>query len=77
MGWFPSNNHPADKATYDFHITVTNTHTALGNGELASKVDNGDGTTTWNWHMGLPMSTYLSTSTIGPTGTLGLSRCSK
>ena len=22
MTWFPNNNHPADKATYDFHITV-------------------------------------------------------
>lgn len=65
MGWFPNNNMPSDKATYDFHITVTNTHTALGNGELRSKVDNGDGTTTWNWHMGYPMSSYLSTATVG------------
>ncbi|MEJ0090395.1 MAG: M1 family metallopeptidase [Limisphaerales bacterium] len=65
MGWFPCNNAPSDKATYDFHITVPNTHTALGNGELASKVNNGDGTTTWNWHMGVPMATYLSTATVG------------
>jgi len=65
MGWFPNNNTPSDKATYDFHITVPNTHTALGNGELASRVDNGDGTTTWNWHIGFPMATYLSTSTVG------------
>ena len=65
MGWFPCNNAPADKATYDFHITTPNTHTALGNGELASKVNNGDGTTTWNWHMGVPMATYLSTATVG------------
>lgn len=65
MGWFPNNNLPSDKATYDFHITVTNTHTALGNGELESRVDHGDGTTTWNWHMGYPMSSYLSTATVG------------
>ncbi len=32
--WFPNNNHPADKATYDFHITVEHAHRALGNGEL-------------------------------------------
>src|SRR6185503_12150515 len=65
MGWFPNNNTPSDKATYDIHITVPGTHTALGNGELASKVNNGDGTTTWNWHMGVPMATYLSTATVG------------
>jgi aminopeptidase N len=65
MGWFPNNNTPSDKATFDFHITVPTTHTALGNGELVSRVDNGDGTTTWNWHMGFPMSTYLSTATVG------------
>ena len=65
VGWFPSNNLPSDKATYDFHITVPSTHTALGNGELESKVDNGDGTTTWNWFLEYPMATYLSTSTVG------------
>lgn len=66
MCWFPNNNTPSDKATYDFHITVTNTHTALGNGELVSRVDNGDGTATWNWRMDLPMSTYLTTATLRP-----------
>jgi hypothetical protein len=65
MSWFPNNNHPTDKATYDFTTTVPTGKTALGNGELVSKVDNGDGTTTWKWHMGYPMATYLSTTTIG------------
>ncbi len=65
MGWFPSNNHPIDKATYDFHLTVPDTHTALGNGELVSKVDNDGPTSTWNWRLSVPMTTYLSTSTVG------------
>ncbi len=67
MGWFPNNNHPSDKATYDFHITVPDAHTALGNGELVGgvPVTNADGTRTWNWHMGFPMASYLSTSTVG------------
>ncbi len=69
MAWFPNNNHPADKATYDFHITVPKTHTALGNGELvgpAPPPDNADGTTkTWNWHDGYPTATYLTTATVG------------
>ena len=67
MTWFPNNNHPIDKATYDFHITVPGTHTALGNGELVggAPVDNGDTTKTWNWHDGYPTATYLTTATVG------------
>jgi hypothetical protein len=64
IGWFPNNGTPFDKATYDIHITVPATHTALGNGELTSKVDNGNGTATWNWHMGYPMASYLATATV-------------
>ena len=65
MGWFPNNNHPADKATYDFHLTAPDAFDAIGNGELASKVENADDTTTWNWNLDYPMASYLSTSTIG------------
>jgi aminopeptidase N len=68
MTWFPNNNHPADKATYDFHITVPATHTALGNGELVGPnppAPNADGTVTWNWHDGYPTATYLTTATVG------------
>jgi aminopeptidase N len=65
MGWFPNNNHPTDKATYDFHLTVPDAHTALGNGELVSKVDNDGPTSTWNWRMSVPMASYLSTSSVG------------
>ena len=81
MGWFPSNNHPKDKATFDFHITVPGTHTAFGNGELVSKVDNANRTSTWNWRMAYPMATYLSTSTVGifdcrvPAPTLPATQC--
>ena len=64
MGWFPNNNHPRDKALFDFHLTAPNAYDAIGNGELVSKVVNGD-KTTWNWRMGYPMASYLSTSTIG------------
>ena len=27
MGWFPNNNPPDDKATYDFHLTAPTTTT--------------------------------------------------
>ena len=65
MAWFPNNNHPRDKATFDFHLTAPVAYSTAGNGELVSKVDNGDGTATWHWHLGYPMASYLSTSTIG------------
>ncbi|GAU68967.1 putative metallopeptidase [Streptomyces sp. NBRC 110611] len=64
MTWFPGNNHPADKATYDFTITVPNGYTAVANGELRSEKVTG-GKTTFQWHSAQPMATYLATATIG------------
>ena len=37
QSWFPSNNYPTDKATFDTLITVPNAKTALGVGELAAR----------------------------------------
>jgi hypothetical protein len=65
MGWFPNNNSPQDKATYDISVTVPAGKVALGNGELVSKTDNPNGTTTWHWRENYPMATYLSTATVG------------
>src|SRR5690606_27004930 len=31
--WFPSNDHPSDKATFDFEITVPQGLTVIANGE--------------------------------------------
>ena len=66
QAWFPSNNYPSDKATFDTSITVATGEQAFGVGELAgAPVDNGDGTTTWNWTEDDPVSTYLVTATNG------------
>ncbi|MEV6547601.1 M1 family metallopeptidase [Streptomyces sp. NPDC051597] len=64
MSWFPSNNHPADKATYDLAVTVPEGFTAVSNGELASTVTR-NGRTTFTWHTGEPMASYLATVAIG------------
>ncbi len=56
--WLPSNDHPLDKATYDFAITVPTGTTAVANGRLVSSTDV-EGMTTWVWQMADPMSTYL------------------
>ncbi|WP_327688624.1 M1 family metallopeptidase [Streptomyces tubercidicus] len=64
MTWFPGNNHPGDKATYDFTITVPKGYTAVANGELRSE-RTAKGHTTFRWHNGRPMASYLATATIG------------
>ncbi|MGW3654440.1 M1 family metallopeptidase [Streptomyces sp. NPDC005151] len=64
MAWFPGNNHPSDKASYDLTVTVPKGLTAVSNGELTSRRASG-GTTTFHWHAAAPMATYLATLAIG------------
>jgi aminopeptidase N len=62
--WFPSNNHPSDKATFTFEITADSALTAVANGVQTSLVDNGN-TATTTWTMDDPMATYLAAVYIG------------
>ena len=62
--WFPSNDHPGDKATYTFRITVPEGMEAAANGLLESSTTAG-GRTTWTWRMGDPMATYLAIVVVG------------
>jgi len=64
QGWFPCNNHPLDKATYDETVTVPLGLSVLGNGLLVSHEDHAP-TTTWHWRETDPMATYLGTMTLG------------
>jgi len=62
--WYPVNDHPTDKATYTFEITVPQGLVAVANGELVDEsVSNGR--TTWSWDAPDPMASYLVTSTVG------------
>jgi aminopeptidase N len=63
-GWFPCNDDPNDKATYDFNILVPAGNVAIGNGRLISSVTKGR-KTHWRWREDSPMSTYLTTATNG------------
>ena len=63
-GWYPCNDNPRDKATFDFAVTVPEGLTALANGVLVSSTTSA-GRTTWVWKETDPMATYLSTSTLG------------
>jgi aminopeptidase N len=63
-GWYPVNDSPRDKATYDFRLAVAEGKTAVANGELVSQRTRG-GWTTWHWSQDEPMSPYLATATNG------------
>ncbi|MER6976822.1 M1 family metallopeptidase [Streptomyces carpinensis] len=62
--WFPSSDHPSDKATYDIRIKAPKGLTGVSNGRLVSTYDRG-GSTYTHWREDRPMATYLATATIG------------
>jgi aminopeptidase N len=62
--WYPVNDHPTDKASYDFRVTVPAGKTAVCNGELVGKHTFG-GWTTWIWRATDPMASYLSMAAVG------------
>ncbi|MGY4683854.1 M1 family metallopeptidase [Micromonospora aurantiaca (nom. illeg.)] len=62
--WYPVNDHPSDKATYDLAVTVPDGLAALSNGVPEGRTSSG-GWTTWRWAERAPMASYLSTLVIG------------
>ena len=64
MTWFPSNNHPSDKATFELRITVPESTTAAATGLLIDESTAG-GRTTTTWRMDDPMATYLAAVYVG------------
>ena len=67
--WMPSNDHPSDKATWRFEITVPAGVTAVANGRLVEERP-GTGVTTWVWQEDDPMATYLTQLLVGPYSVL-------
>lgn len=65
MAWFPGNNHPSDKATYDLTVTVAKGLTAVSNGVPAGPPRTAGGRTTYRWHTAEPMASYLATLAVG------------
>jgi aminopeptidase N len=64
MTWFPNNNTPRDKATFDMKITVPAKLEAAGSGDLRS-VRKHDGQETWRWVQPKQQATYLAMISIG------------
>jgi aminopeptidase N len=63
--WYPVNDVPTDKATYDFVINVPKGTTAVANGEPVGRPITAFGRTTFAWRAEDPMASYLSTASIG------------
>ncbi|MEV6794519.1 M1 family metallopeptidase [Streptomyces sp. NPDC051320] len=62
--WYPSNDHPLDKATYDVSVSVPDGTQAISNGVLQSQSSK-LGRTTFNWRENKPQATYLTTLAVG------------
>jgi aminopeptidase N len=62
--WFPCNDYPTDKATYDFRVTVPRGTTAVANGTLEDRIERRH-RTIFVWSEDSPMATYLATVTSG------------
>ncbi|MFI0774408.1 M1 family metallopeptidase [Streptomyces sp. NPDC021212] len=62
--WFPSNDHPLDKATYDVSVAVPDGTQAISNGILTSSSSR-LGWTRYNWRSAKPQATYLATLAVG------------
>jgi len=62
--WIPLNDHPSDKATWTFRVTVPEGLGVVANGRLVSQSTRG-GESTFVWDEPFPMSNYLATADIG------------
>ncbi len=64
QAWFPSNDHPSDKASFSIALTVPKDLQAISNGAPAGR-STVHGWTTWRWEQAEPMATYLAMAAIG------------
>jgi aminopeptidase N len=62
--WYPVNDHPTDKATYRFRVTVPKGYVAVANGILRRQ-HTARAWTTFVWVASDPTASYLTTASIG------------
>jgi aminopeptidase N len=63
--WYPSNDHPRDKATFDVSIAVPPGVEAISNGVLVSRSQTTPQFVRWNWRSVRPQAPYLTYVSIG------------
>jgi aminopeptidase N len=62
--WYPCNDHPSDKATWDVSVSVPDGTAAITNGSLVGSQPVGD-RRVWKWSSDKPLATYNSFLAIG------------
>ena len=64
--WWPSKDHPSDKAdSVRVSLTVPRDMLAGSNGLLETTIENTDGTTTYDWFSRYPIASYLVSLAVG------------
>ena len=63
--WYPVNDHPTDRATYEISVETPVDYTVASNGQLVERQEVGDNRAVWRWRSDDPMMAYLSGVTIG------------
>lgn len=64
--WYPCKDHQADEPdSAEMHITIPDSLTCVGNGRFRGKINNGDGTATFDWAVTDPINNYNLIPYIG------------
>ncbi len=64
--WYPCKDHQADEPdSAEMHITVPDTLMCVGNGRYRGRIENGDGTATYDWAVVNPINNYNIIPYIG------------
>jgi aminopeptidase N len=64
--WYPCKDHQADEPdSAEMHITVPDSLVCVGNGRFRGKVNNTDGTATYDWAVSSPINNYNIVPYIG------------
>ena len=69
--WYPCNDRPADKASYQISVTAPSPYTVVSGGRLLTMTTRA-GSTTWVYEQAAPTSSYLVTVSIGRYETVRL-----
>lgn len=65
MTWYPVSDHPTDKASYSFALTVPQGKVAVANGLPPQPEVTTNGRTTWFWDAPDAQASYLTTASVG------------
>ncbi len=64
--WYPCKDHQTDEPdSAEMHITIPDSLVCVGNGRFRGKINNGDGTATYNWAVTNPINSYNLIPYIG------------